>query len=90
MKRCGACKFAETRVRCKLDYRRTCWVDKFPCEYYEAAKRTCRIVRKKTNIEGVYYANRYACSECNGDLVQGKPYCPNCGARIVGEKDGEQ
>ena len=60
------------------------------------AERTCRIV--KTWSDSDYVDGwRYRCSECGcfipvnerdletGDVISAANYCPNCGAKVVGE-----
>ncbi len=60
------------------------------------AERTCRIVKTWSDSDYINDWN-YRCSECRGfipvnerdpetgDVISAANYCPNCGAKVVGE-----
>ena len=66
------------------------------CRFYEPKReRTCRNIANKTDRE---FGNPFICSECGADPHDAESYhcgfssgeydwrfCPNCGAKVVGE-----
>lgn len=52
------------------------------------AERTCRIEVDVEEVEtdlGMIEVREYWCSECYGRMADDDDYCPNCGAKVVGE-----
>lgn len=55
-------------------------------EYGYVKERTCKRVVKTNERPGKTVFNQwYACSKCGCPLNPNDKYCPNCGARVVGD-----
>lgn len=52
------------------------------------AERTCCIAEEVDEVEtelGPIEVRTYLCGECHGRMAPDDAYCPNCGAKVVGE-----